>query len=103
MKRRIFSLFLALTLVVGMLPAPAFAEETEHVHTTEAPTEAPATEAPAAEPTQPTTEAPKATEAPTPETTAAPAETQAPTQDEAVAAAQAMIDALPDVDDMSEG
>ena len=103
MKRRIFSLFLALTLVVGMLPAPAFAEETEHVHTTEAPTEAPATEAPAAEPTQPTTEAPKATEAPAPETTAAPAEAQAPTQDEAVTAAQAMIDALPDVDDMSEG
>ena len=35
MKRRLFSLFLALTLVVGMLPAPAFAQETEHVHTTE--------------------------------------------------------------------
>ena len=71
MKRRLFSLFLALTLVVGMLPAPAFAQETEHVHTTEASTEAP-TEAPAA-PTQAPTEAPtEAPAAPTP----APTETQ---------------------------
>ena len=146
MKRRLFSLFLALTLVVGMLPAPAFAQETEPTQVTEAPTEAPATEAPAteapaAEPTPaptealapettvapapteapteapateaPATEAPAAeptpapTEAPVPETTVAPAPTEAPTEpapteDEAVAAVQAMIDALPDVDDMSE-
>lgn len=126
MKRRLFSLFLALTLVVGMLPAPAFAQETEPTQVTEAPTEAPATEAPATEvpPTEapatevpateaPATEAPAAeptpapTEALAPETTVAPAPTEAPTEpapteDEAVAAVQAMIDALPDVDDMSE-
>ena len=126
MKRRLFSLFLALTLVVGMLPAPAFAQETEPTQVTEAPTEAPATEAPATE--VPATEAPAtevpATEAPAtevpaaeptpaptealaPETTVAPAPTEAPTEpapteDEAVAAVQAMIDALPDVEDMSE-
>ena len=109
MKRRLFSLFLALTLVVGMLPAPAFAQETEHVHTTEAPTEAPTqTEAPAA-PTQAPTEAP--TEAPA-APTQAPTETQSteppvqafaePARDEDVAAVQAMIDALPDVSHMSE-
>ena len=126
MKRRLFSLFLALTLVVGMLPAPAFAQETEPTQVTEAPTEAPATEAPATEAPAteapateapateaPATEAPAAeptpapTEAPVPETTVAPAPTEAPTEpapteDEAVAAVQAMIDALPDVDDMSE-
>lgn len=119
MKRRLFSLFLALTLVVGMLPAPAFAQETEPTQVTEAPTEAPATEAPAteapateapateapateapaAEPAQPTmeapTEAPKAAEVPA-------EETAAPGEDEAVAAVQAMIDALPDVSHMSE-
>ena len=136
MKRRLFSLFLALTLVVGMLPAPAFAQETEPTQVTEAPTEAPATEAPATE--APATEAPAtevpateapatgvpateapATEAPAaeptpaptealaPETTVAPAPTEAPTEpapteDEAVTAVQAMIDALPDVDHMSE-
>ena len=102
-------MFLALTLVVGMLPAPAFAQETEHVHTTEAPTEAPTqTEAPAA-PTQAPTEAP--TEAPS-APTQAPTEAQSteppvqafaePAQDEDVAAVQAMIDALPDVSHMSE-
>ena len=106
MKRRLFSLFLALTLVVGMLPAPAFAQETEPTQATEAPTEAPATEAPATEaPAAEPTPAP--TEALAPETTVAPAPTEAPTEpapteDEAVAAVQAMIDALPDVDDMSE-
>lgn len=116
MKRRLFSLFLALTLVVGMLPAPAFAQETEPTQITEAPTEAPATEAPATEvpaTEAPATEAPAAepapapTEALAPETTVAPAPTEAPTEpapteDEAVAAVQAMIDALPDVDHMSE-
>ena len=116
MKRRLFSLFLALTLVVGMLPAPAFAQETEPTQVTEAPTEAPATEAPATEAPAteaPATEAPAAeptpapTEALAPETTVAPAPTEAPTEpapteDEAVAAVQAMIDALPDVEDMSE-
>ena len=116
MKRRLFSLFLALTLVVGMLPAPAFAQETEPTQVTEASTEAPATEAPATEvpaTEAPATEAPAAeptpapTEALAPETTVAPAPTEAPTEpapteDEAVAAVQAMIDALPDVDHMSE-
>lgn len=111
MKRRLFSLFLALTLVVGMLPAPAFAQETESTQATQAPTEASTpTEAPRAEPTQAPTEAP--TEAPAaeptqPATEAQPTEPPAqafaePAQDEAVAAVQAMIDALPDVDDMSE-
>ena len=111
MKRRLFSLFLALTLVVGMLPAPAFAQETESTQATQAPTEAPTpTEAPRAEPTQAPTEAP--TEAPAAEPTQSVAEAQPteppaqvfaePAQDEAVAAVQAMIDALPDVEDMSE-
>ena len=116
MKRRLFSLFLALTLVVGMLPAPAFAQETEPTQVTEASTEAPATEAPATEAPAteaPATEAPAAeptpapTEAPVPETTVAPASTEVPaepasTEDEDVAAVQAMIDALPDVGHMSE-
>ena len=111
MKRRLFSLFLALTLVVGMLPAPAFAQETESTQATQAPTEASTpTEAPRAEPTQAPTEAP--TEAPAaeptqPATEAQPTEPPAqafaePAQDEAVTAVQAMIDALPDVEDMSE-
>ena len=111
MKRRLFSLFLALTLVVGMLPAPAFAQETESTQATQAPTEASTpTEAPRAEPTQAPTEAP--TEAPAAEPAQPVAEAQSteppaqvfaePAQDEAVAAVQAMIDALPDVEDMSE-
>lgn len=123
MKKRIISLILALALCVGMLPAPAWAEEptdptqavevvgaanpseetdptTEPTEEETEPTEAP-TEAPAAEPT------PAPTEALAPETTVAPAPTEAPTEpapteDEAVAAVQAMIDALPDVEDMSE-
>ena len=123
MKKRIISLILALALCVGMLPAPAWAEEptdptqavevvgaanpseetdptTEPTEAETEPTEAP-TEAPAAEPT------PAPTEALAPETTVAPAPTEAPTEpapteDEAVAAVQAMIDALPDVEDMSE-
>ncbi len=111
MKRRLFSLFLALTLVVGMLPAPAFAQETESTQATQAPTEASTpTEAPRAEPTQAPTEAP--TEAPAAEPTQPVAEAQSteppaqafsePAQDEDVAAVQAMIDALPDVSHMSE-
>ena len=113
MKRRLFSLFLALTLVVGMLPAPAFAQETESTQATQAPTEASTpTEAPRAELTQAPTEAP--TEAPAAEPTQPATEVPArlapaaenqpttPTEDEAVAAVQAMIDALPDVEDMSE-
>lgn len=111
MKRRLFSLFLALTLVVGMLPAPAFAQETESTQATQAPTEASTpTEAPRAEPTQAPTEAP--TEAPAAEPTQPVTEAQPteppvpaftePAQDEAVAAVQAMIDALPDVENMSE-
>ena len=111
MKRRLFSLFLALTLVVGMLPAPAFAQETESTQATQAPTEASTpTEAPRAAPTQAPTEAP--TEAPAAEPTQPATEAQPteppvpaftePARDEAVTAVQAMIDALPDVDDMSE-
>ena len=111
MKRRLFSLFLALTLVVGMLPAPAFAQETESTQATQAPTEASTpTEAPRAEPTQAPTEAP--TEAPAAEPTQPAKEAQPteppvqafaePAQDEDVAAVQAMIDALPDVSHMSE-
>lgn len=102
-------MFLALTLVVGMLPAPAFAQETESTQATQAPTEAP-TEAPRAEPTQAPTEAP--TEAPAAEPTQPVTEAQSteppvqafaePAQDEDVAAVQAMIDALPDVSHMSE-
>ncbi len=104
-------MFLALTLVVGMLPAPAFAQETESTQATQAPTEAPTpTEAPRAEPTQAPTEAP--TEAPAAEPTQPVTEAQPteppvqvfaePARDEAVAAVQAMIDALPDVSHMSE-
>lgn len=104
-------MFLALTLVVGMLPAPAFAQETESTQATQAPTEASTpTEAPRAEPTQAPTEAP--TEAPAAEPTQPATEAQSteppaqvfaePAQDEAVTAVQAMIDALPDVEDMSE-
>lgn len=111
MKRRLFSLFLALTLVVGMLPAPAFAQETESTQATQAPTEASTpTEAPRAAPTQAPTEAP--TEAPAAEPTQPVTEAQSteppvqafaePAQDEDVAAVQAMIDALPDVSHMSE-
>ena len=136
MKKRIISLILALALCVGMLPAPAWAEEPtdptqavevvgaanpseetdpttepteEETEPTEAetePTEAETepTEAetePTEEETEPTegetepTEAPKAAEVPA-------EETAAPGEDEAVAAVQAMIDALPDVGDMSE-
>ena len=104
-------MFLALTLVVGMLPAPAFAQETESTQATQAPTEAPTpTEAPRAEPTQAPTEAP--TEASAAEPTQPVTEAQSteppvqafsePARDEAVAAVQAMIDALPDVSHMSE-
>ena len=108
MKKRIISLFLALALCVGMLPAPAWAEEptdptqavevvgaanpSEETDPTTEPTEA-ETEPTEAE-TEPT-EAPKAAEVPA-------EETAAPGEDEAVAAVQAMIDALPDVEDMSE-
>lgn len=108
MKKRIISLILALTLCVGMLPAPAWAEEpTDPTQAVEAvgaanPSEEtdPTTEPTEAE-TEPTeaetepTEAPKAAEVPA-------EETAAPGEDEAVTAVQAMIDALPDVEDMSE-
>lgn len=122
MKKRIISLILALALCVGMLPAPAWAEEptdptqavevvgaanpSEETDPTTEPTEE-ETE-PTEEETEPTeaeteptegetepTEAPKAAEVPT-------EETAAPGEDEAVTAVQAMIDALPDVEDMSE-
>lgn len=115
MKKRIISLILALALCVGMLPAPAWAEEptdptqaVEVVGAANPSEETDPTTEPTEEKTEPTeaeteptegetepTEAPKAAEVPA-------EETAAPGEDEAVAAVQAMIDALPDVDDMSE-
>ena len=108
MKKRIISLFLALALCVGMLPAPAWAEEPTDptqaagvVQDTNPSEETDPTTEPTEEETEPTeeetepTEAPKAAEVPA-------EETAAPGEDEAVAAVQAMIDALPDVEDMSE-
>ena len=108
MKKRIISLFLALALCVGMLPAPAWAEEptdptqaVEVVGAANPSEETDPTTEPTEEETEPTeegtepTEAPKAAEVPA-------EETAAPGEDEAVAAVQAMIDALPDVEDMSE-
>lgn len=129
MKKRIISLILALALCVGMLPAPAWAEEptdptqavevvgaanpSEETDPTTEPTEE-ETE-PTEEETEPTEEETEPTEAETeptegetepteaPKAAEVPAEeTAAPGEDEAVAAVQAMIDALPDVDDMSE-
>ena len=108
MKKRIISLILALALCVGMLPAPAWAEEptdptqaVEVVGAANPSEETDPTTEPTEEKTEPTeeetepTEAPKAAEVPA-------EETAAPGEDEAVTAVQAMIDALPDVDDMSE-
>ena len=108
MKKRIISLILALTLCVGMLPAPAWAEEptdptqaVEVVGAANPSEETDPTTEPTEEETEPTeeetepTEAPKAAEVPA-------EETAAPGEDEAVTAVQAMIDALPDVEDMSE-
>lgn len=129
MKKRIISLILALALCVGMLPAPAWAEEptdptqavevvgaanpSEETDPTTEPTEE-ETE-PTEEETEPTEEETEPTEAETeptegetepteaPKAAEVPAEeTAAPGEDEAVAAVQAMIDALPDVEDMSE-
>ena len=101
MKKRIISLILALALCVGMLPAPAWAEEptdptqaVEVVGAANPSEETDPTTEPTEEETEPT-EAPKAAEVPA-------EETAAPGEDEAVAAVQAMIDALPDVEDMSE-
>lgn len=101
MKKRIISLILALALCVGMLPAPAWAEEptdpTQAVEVVGAANPSEETD-PTTEPTEgetEPTEAPKAAEVPA-------EETAAPGEDEAVAAVQAMIDALPDVGDMSE-
>ena len=108
MKKRIISLILALALCVGMLPAPAWAEEptdptqaVEVVGAANPSGETDPTTEPTEEETEPTeaetepTEGPKAAEVPA-------EETAAPGEDEAVAAVQAMIDALPDVEDMSE-
>lgn len=126
MKKRIISLILALALCVGMLPAPAWAEEptdptqavevvgaanpSEETDPTTEPTEEETeptegeTEPTEAE-TEPTEEETEPTEGetdPTEEETVPAEETAAPGEDEAVAAVQAMIDALPDVEDMSE-
>ncbi len=119
MKKRIISLILALALCVGMLPAPAWAEEptdpaqavevvgaanpSEETDPTTEPTEE-ETEPTEAE-TEPTEEETEPTEGetdPTEEETDPTEETAAPGEDEAVAAVQAMIDALPDVENMSE-
>ena len=98
MKKRIISLFLALALCVGMLPAPAWAEEptdlTQAVEVVGA--------ANPSEETDPTTEPTEEKTEPTEEETEPTEETAAPGEDEAVTAVQAMIDALPDVEDMSE-
>ena len=126
MKKRIISLILALALCVGMLPAPAWAEEPtdptqavevvgaanpgEETDPTTEPTEEETepTEAetePTEEETEPTEEETEPTEGetdPTEEETDPTEETAAPGEDEAVAAVQAMIDALPDVENMSE-
>ena len=122
MKKRIISLILALALCVGMLPAPAWAEEptdptqaVEVVGAANPSEETDPTTEPTEEETEPTEEETEPTEAETeptegetepteaPKAAEAPAEeTAAPGEDEAVAAVQAMIDALPDVDDMSE-
>lgn len=122
MKKRIISLILALALCVGMLPAPAWAEEptdptqaVEVVGTANPSEETDPTTEPTEEETEPTEEETEPTEAETeptegetepteaPKAAEVPAEeTAAPGEDEAVAAVQAMIDALPDVGDMSE-
>ena len=98
MKKRIISLILALTLCVGMLPAPAWAEEptdpTQAVEVVGA--------ANPSEETDPTTEPTEEETEPTEGETEPAEETAAPGEDEAVTAVQAMIDALPDVDHMSE-
>lgn len=122
MKKRIISLILALALCVGMLPAPAWAEEptdptqaVEVVGAANPSEETDPTTEPTEEETEPTEEETEPTEAETeptegetepteaPKAAEVPAEeTAAPGEDEAVAAVQAMIDALPDVGDMSE-
>ena len=115
MKKRIISLILALALCVGMLPAPAWAEEptdptqaVEVVGAANPSEETDPTTEPTEEKTEPTEEETEPTEAETEPTEAPKAaevpaeETAAPGEDEAVAAVQAMIDALPDVEDMSE-
>ncbi len=112
MKKRIISFLLALTLCLGLLPAPAWAEEptdptqavevvgaanpSEETDPTTEPTEA------KTEPTEEETEPTEEETEPTEEETEPTEETAAPGEDEAVAAVQAMIDALPDVEDMSE-
>ena len=129
MKRRILSLLLALSLCVGMLPAPVLAEEATTAQTAEAtgteappapsedpvPTEAtePTEAAEPVEATEPTeatvpteasssAEVPEATE-PTEltEPTENPAPTE-PTQDLAVTFVQALLDALPAPEDMTD-
>lgn len=122
MKKRIISLILALALCVGMLPAPAWAEEptdptqaVEVVGAANPSEETDPTTEPTEEETEPTEEETEPTEAETeptegetepteaPKAAEVPAEeTAAPGEDEAVAAVQAMIDALPDVENMSE-
>ena len=98
MKKRIISLILALTLCVGMLPAPAWAEEpTDPAQAVEA-----VGAANPSEETDPTTEPTEEETEPTEGETEPTEETAAPGEDEAVTAVQAMIDALPDVDHMSE-
>ena len=105
MKKRIISLFLALTLCVGMLPAPAWAEEptdpTQAVEVVGAANPSEETD-PTTEPTEEETEPTEEETEPTEEETEPTEETAAPGEDEAVTAVQAMIDALPDVEDMSE-
>ena len=105
MKKRIISLILALTLCVGMLPAAAWAEEpTDPTQAAEVVGAANPSEEtdPTTEPTEEETDPTEEETEPTEEETEPTEETAAPGEDEAVTAVQAMIDALPDVDDMSE-
>ena len=110
MKKRIISLFLALALCVGMLPAPAWAEEptdptqaVEVVGAANPSEETDPTTEPTEEETEPTDPSGEKTEPTEEETEPTEEETEpAVRQDEAVAYVQAMIDVLPDVEDMSE-
>lgn len=112
--KRFLSLALALLMVMGMVSVQAFATEnvaeteepavTETVEATEEPavTETVETSAPE-EPTDPvpeTTEDPDPTAVP--ETTEAPDQTLEPEEDAAVKSVQALIDALPEVEAITE-
>lgn len=105
MKKRVLSLILCAAICLSLMPTTAFADEGAAEDVT------PTTEvdAPVADPAQ--TAEPTATDAPTAEPTAAPTATQeetsapeataTPQVDEAVQTVQALIDALPTVDELT--